>query len=124
MTYLDTHVLVWIYSGDVGKLSSAAADAVQNDDLLISPMVILELEYLYEIGRAKTPPPKVIETLSNDIGLSICQLPFSAVVESALDQKWVRDPFDRLIVAHASANDAPLITRDQKIRRHYRRAVW
>jgi PIN domain nuclease of toxin-antitoxin system len=39
-------------------------------------------------------------------------------------QKWVRDPFDRLIVAQASANDAPLITKDEKIRRHYKRAIW
>ena len=46
------------------------------------------------------------------------------MVEQALLQKWIRDPFDRLIVAHAAANDAPLITRDEKIRRHYKRAVW
>jgi PIN domain nuclease of toxin-antitoxin system len=41
-----------------------------------------------------------------------------------MHQKWVRDPFDRLIVAQASANDAPLITKDEKIRRHYKRAIW
>ena len=39
-------------------------------------------------------------------------------------RKWVRDPFDRLIVAQAIANEAPLVTKDEKIRRHYRRAVW
>ena len=48
----------------------------------------------------------------------------SIVAENAAEQKWVRDPFDRLIVGHASANDAPLVTKDEKIRKHYRRAVW
>ncbi len=27
-------------------------------------------------------------------------------------------------VAHARASDAPLITKDETIRRHYRRTVW
>jgi PIN domain nuclease of toxin-antitoxin system len=36
----------------------------------------------------------------------------------------VRDPFDRLMVAHAAANRAALITRGEEIQRHYRRAVW
>jgi PIN domain nuclease of toxin-antitoxin system len=92
--------------------------------LSFRPMVILELQCLYDIGRARAPAPRVVETLARDIGLSVCGLPFAAVVEQALKQNWVRDPFDRLIVAHASANDATLITRDEKIRRHYKRAIW
>jgi PIN domain nuclease of toxin-antitoxin system len=65
-----------------------------------------------------------VAVLADDIGLEVCQLQFQSVVDSALNQSWIRDPFDRLIVAHAAANDAPLITKDQKIRRHYKRAVW
>jgi len=30
-------------------------------------------------------------------------------------KKWSRDPFDRLIVAHAKAGDAALITKDENI---------
>jgi len=41
-----------------------------------------------------------------------------------VSSEWTRDPFDRLIVAHAAANDARLLTKDEKIRRHYKRAVW
>jgi PIN domain nuclease of toxin-antitoxin system len=46
------------------------------------------------------------------------------IVEHALKEKWVRDPFDRLIVAHAKANDAPLVTKDERIRLNYRHALW
>lgn len=124
MTYLDTHVVIWLAGGEEAKLSEAAAGRIQDDDIFVSPAVVLELELLYEIKRVKAAAAGVIRRLSTEIGLSVCQLPFAAVVEHALDQRWVRDPFDRLIVAHASANSAALITKDEKIRRHYRRAVW
>ena len=124
VTYLDTHVVAWLYAGEVEKLSAAATEEIQKDSPLVSPMVLLELQYLFEIGRAARPASAVIEALKRSAGLSVCELSFAKVVESALHQKWGRDPFDRLIVAHASANDAVLITKDEKIRRHYKRAVW
>ena len=124
VTYLDTHVVVWLYSGEVAKLSEAAVERLQNDELFVSPAVILELEFLREIRRAKEPAANVIAQLSRDMGLRVCELTFAVVVQQAVNEKWVRDPFDRLIVAQAIANDAPLVTKDEKIRRHYRRAVW
>lgn len=124
MTYLDTHIVIWLYEGDTSKLSRVAAERVQNDDLFISPAVALELEFLHEIRRLTRTSDLIVESLASEIGLSICQLAFPAVVQEAMRLKWGRDPFDRLIVAHASANDAPLITKDEKIRRHYKRAVW
>jgi PIN domain nuclease of toxin-antitoxin system len=122
--YLDTHVVAWLYAGEFDKLSKVATKGIHNEAPFISPIVILELQYFYDIGRTREPAPRVLETLSRDIGLSVCDLPFAAVVEQALHQNWVRDPFDRLIVAHAAANDAALITKDEKIRRHYKRGIW
>jgi PIN domain nuclease of toxin-antitoxin system len=98
VTYLDAHVVVWLYAGDVAKMSKAAAEQIQNDELLVSPAVILELQFLHEIKRLKPTASSVMTTLAKDIGLRVCELSFMAVVESAADQKWVRDPFDRLIV--------------------------
>lgn len=124
MIYLDTHVVAWLYAGEFDKLSKAAAKGIPGNAPLISPIVLLDLQFLYDIGRAREPAPRVLETLSRDIGLSVSDLPFATVVEEALSQSWLRDPFDRLIVAHAAASDAPLITKDEKIRRHYKRAIW
>jgi len=125
VTYLDTCVVVWLFGGETEKLSKAAAERIREaGEILVSPAVLLELQLLHEIKRARTSALKVIERLSADIGLAMCRLPFANVVEDALDQAWTRDPFDRLIVAHASANDAPLITRDERIRRHYRHSIW
>ena len=124
VTYLDTHVVVWLYDGESQKLSREAAEQIKNDALFISPTVLLELEFLREIHKLTKTSQAMVRSLSAEIGLSVCDLPFAAVIDCALAEKWVRDPFDRLIVAHASANNAPLITKDEKIRRHYKRAIW
>lgn len=124
VTYLDTHIVMWLYDGEVEKLSAAATAGIEDDDLVISPMVLLEIQYLHDLQRVRPAAVTVINQLSRDMGLSVSRLPFALVVDHALHQKWVRDPFDRLIVAHASANDAPLITKDERIRRHYKRAIW
>ena len=124
MTYLDTHVVIWLYAGQLAQLSTAAHRQIDRDDLLISPMVVLELQYLREIGRLKTSSSKILSALEKDVGLRICDLHFSKVVQAALDERWSRDPFDRLIVGQAKANDAPLVTKDEKVRANYKRAIW
>lgn len=125
MTYLDTCVIVWLIGGETHKLSEAAVQGIrEGDEILVSPAVLLELQLLHEIKRARMTALKVIERLSAEIGLAICRLSFASVIEHALDISWTRDPFDRLIVAHARANDAPLITKDVRMRQHYRRCIW
>jgi PIN domain nuclease of toxin-antitoxin system len=122
--YLDTHVLVHLYLAQLERLSPAARRAIEANELLASPAAVLELEFLHEIGRLRPPASKVMDALGADLGVRVCDLSFRAVVEHALREGWGRDPFDRLIVANAKARRAPLVTKDEKIQRHYPRAVW
>ena len=124
MIYLDTHVLIRLYIGDIETLSRAARETIEREDLLVSPAAVLELEYLHEIGRLAPNASKVAGALASEVGLRVCELPFPVIVEQALQEKWGRDPFDRLIVAHAKVKGAPLLTKDERIHRHYRRAIW
>ena len=124
MTYLDTHVAVWLYEGDRTKLSKRAAEQIEADLLLISPAVLLEIEYLRERKKLTVGGRTIIGALTREIGLSVCDLAFTTIAENALDLNWTRDAFDRLIVAHANVNDAPLITKDRQIRHHYKNAIW
>ncbi len=124
MTYLDTHVLLRLFLGDLEKLSAPALKTIEEEDLLASPAAVLELEFLHEIGRLQHTASKVMSVLEQDIGLRVCELPFRTVVHHALKENWGRDPFDRLIVGNAKANDATLVTKDEKIRRYYARAIW
>jgi PIN domain nuclease of toxin-antitoxin system len=124
VTYLDTHVVIWLFGGERHRLSSAATEQIRDEELLVSPAVVLELQLLHEIKRLRAVALKVIERLSSEIGLAVCRLPFTSVLEHAVKQSWTRDPFDRLIVAQASANDAALVTKDGEILGNYRRSIW
>jgi len=125
MIYLDTHVAVWLYSGDLSLISEQAAESIESNELLISPAVLMELQFLYEIKRIKTRPAKIREYLEAQIGLRVCEIPFISVISHSLLQSWTRDPFDRIITGQAKARgNTPLLTKDRNIREHYPQALW
>ena len=124
MIYLDTHVVAWLYAGLKAHLSLAVQDLMNDKDLYISPMVLLELQYLHETGRTAAPGKDVVQILTQNIGLRMCDEPFQPIVVQAAEQTWIRDPFDRIIVGHAALRQRTLITKDRNIRAHYPHAFW
>ncbi|MEO5510610.1 MAG: PIN domain-containing protein [Longimicrobiales bacterium] len=125
IVYLDTHVAAWLYAAGATHLSAPARDAIEEAaELRISPMVRLELQYLFEIGRTTEEALPVVDALQSLIGLVFCESPFAAVIHEAAKQDWTRDPFDRIIVAQASLNNATLVTKDASIHSHYKQALW
>jgi len=125
IAYLDTNALVWLAEGDMNRFRPHATALLQQADLLVSPMVLLELEYLYEIKRNRLPARDIQRKVEHELGVRLCELSFSEIARAALDEKWTHDPFDRLIVAHAKANGfAPLLSADEQIAKHYPRTVW
>lgn len=124
MIYLDTHVVAWLYAGEVERFSASGRRRLERDELWVSPIVQLELQYLHETGRLRVDSSLVMDSLAASIGLRVCDAPFAGVVRESLAQSWTRDPFDRLIVAQAQLRAASLLTKDRTIRRHYAHAVW
>jgi PIN domain nuclease of toxin-antitoxin system len=125
IAYLDTHVAVWLRAGLVERISLAAKERIEACDLLLSPMAFLELQYLFERKRIAVDAADAYGYLNATFGIALCGLPFAAVARAAAQTSWTSDPFDRIIVGQAQANnDAPLITADTEIRRHYAGAVW
>lgn len=124
MIYLDTHVMAWLYDGRVDLFSGEGRIRLETETLKASPMAVLELEYLFEIGRTAEPAPPVLAELGRKLGLVVCDLPWAEVVATAQGLKWTRDPFDRLIAAHALAGRAPLLTRDRALLEHAPGAFW
>ena len=124
MIFLDTNVTIWAYQGIEGLLSPKVLKLFDEDDLVYSPMVKLELQYLYEIGKAKASAEKVLKQLYSSIGLVEHDYSFSKVIEHALHADWTREPFDRIITSHAQALDAILLTKDKVIRKAYKKAIW
>jgi PIN domain nuclease of toxin-antitoxin system len=125
MIYLDTHVVLWLYLRGGEGISERARQSIEYEpEILISPMVLLELDYLNEIGRTTLGSDPVFNYLHQRIDLKTCQKSFIDVVRAASQLSWTRDPFDRIITAQSAIDQTSLITKDETILEHYEQAVW
>jgi PIN domain nuclease of toxin-antitoxin system len=95
-----------------------------SEDAFTSPIVELELTYLHEIGRVTEPAATPLASLRRSIGLQIADASLAELARAAQSLSWTRDPFDRLIAAHAIVADTPLLTADETIRANLPLAVW
>ena len=120
--YLDTHVALWFSTPE--KFSKKVKKAIDRGMLYVSPMVELELQYLYEIGRIRPTAELVLQTLEREVGLQLSDFPFREIVKEAKLINWTRDPFDRLIVAEATIANAKLITKDETILKNFKMSLW
>jgi PIN domain nuclease of toxin-antitoxin system len=97
---------------------------LETDAIAISPIVELELTYLFEIGRVSEPASAPLSALRRMLGLQIADVSLAELVQAATNLTWTRDPFDRLIAAHAIVANAPLVTADETIRENLPLATW
>jgi PIN domain nuclease of toxin-antitoxin system len=123
IAHLDTHVALWLAAGEKRRLKAVAA-RLRRSALLVSPVVLVEMEVLREIGRLRAPVVDVWEVLSEEHGVREATGDIRSIGQRARSLGWARDPFDRFIVAHALANDAMLLTADETIRAQCPQARW
>ena len=123
MVMLDTHVAIALYEGRTGGLGLPAKRAIDRDIVTISPAVLLEIELLHEIGRLREGATTISERLAEDLSIRVATERFADVAAEALSLGFTRDPFDRLIVAHAALAKAALITQDALLRYRYPKAM-
>ena len=124
MLFLDTHVVMWLHDRRLDKIDPPGLALLEEETLVISPMVLLELGYLKEIGKITVSPEDAVGYLRDRIDLQTDATSFVPIAERALRFSWTRDPFDRIITAQADYHQARLLTRDRSILKHYPRAVW
>jgi PIN domain nuclease of toxin-antitoxin system len=125
IAYLDTNALLRLASKGADGIGSGPRAVLEKASVLVSPMVLLELEYLYELGRTRYRATELMRKLELESDFRVCDLPFALVTEVALGESWTRDPFDRMIVAQAKANGlALLVSSDAEIAAHYPRTIW
>lgn len=122
--HLDTHVVVWLHKGDLTRIPAPARLLLRSRRPLISPMVTAELTLLHEIGRIPVPAAEVVNDLRELADLGVAESPFARVAARCADLGWTRDPFDRMIVAHALCDDVPLLTADRLMLARCPLAFW
>jgi len=122
--FLDTHVLIWLFLRDRSLFSESALILIDSADIYLPNISILELQFLYEIGKLLVKPEIIIEELEETINLLKVHSNMSDIIQTALSISWTRDPFDRLMVAESIFHKANLLTKDREIRRHFDNAMW
>jgi len=121
--HLDTHVALWIAAGDAKRLRPVASK-LRRARLVVSPVVVVEMEVLREIGRIRSPVEDILTILREDHGVADASGSIADIAGAARPLGWTRDPFDRFIVAHAVADHATLLTADVTILEHCASARW
>ena len=122
--HLDTHIVLWLYDKLEEKFAKRIKKLIDQNNLAISPIIRLELQFLKEINRINEEANVIIDYLSERIGLEIEDIDFDIIMKAATKIIWTRDPFDRIIVATSQVKNSTLITADQNILNNYQNAIW
>jgi PIN domain nuclease of toxin-antitoxin system len=123
---LDTSTFLWAAT-DPGKLSRKARRLCesQRETLVVSAASVWEIVIKCGTGglRIADPARSLPDWLTR---LGACLLSIEAAHAYALHglPPIHRDPFDRLLVAQAIAEDLPLLTSDERIQQYPVRCVW
>src|SRR5438128_1633718 len=114
----DTHSLIWylLASPRLGKAARAAFDQVAHGGarLIVPTIVIAELVYVIEKGRATLNAGEIVRRLQANSAVEIAPLTVGLVL--AMEGiTSIAEMHDRLIACEALARGAKLITRDEEI---------
>jgi PIN domain nuclease of toxin-antitoxin system len=107
---LDTHAMIWLDQAH----PRAAALLRSGRRLYISPATLLELQFLEEAGRLRLPK-RDAQAVAVDDRWTLDDPPAASWFSAALDLSWTRDPFDRLLAAHARLRGWRLATADDHL---------
>jgi PIN domain nuclease of toxin-antitoxin system len=111
MILLDTNALLWLERGH----PRGRALARERRRLYISPASLLEIQFLSEAGRVRLHGAANAATLAEGARWLLDDPPAAAWFDRALELAWARDPFDRLLVAHAQLRAWRLATGDAEL---------
>lgn len=104
---LDTNAVIWLARGH------RRARALQRlPRLYLSPASVLEVQFLAETGRVRLSAGRSALDLAGDARWRLDEPPAGRWFGEACDFDWTRDPFDRLIAAHARLRGWKLATAD------------
>jgi PIN domain nuclease of toxin-antitoxin system len=124
LVFLDTHIAVWLYAGLIEKISDTAKQAIEDNDVMISPLLRLELQYLFETGRVTVRPDTIVKNLFAAIGLRVSETPLQQIIEEAMKINWTRDVFDRMLSAETMVTGGGFITANKNIKSNLKLAIW
>ena len=110
MLNLDTHIVVSLLNGDLGKKEH---QRIVSDSLAISDVVLWELSKLIQLRRLDLDlQDRAFAAFLRSVTIFPITIEI-ALMSTRLD--FTSDPADEIIAATSIVENAPLITRDRRI---------
>jgi PIN domain nuclease of toxin-antitoxin system len=121
---LDTHLVLWWMEGEVSKISERALAALGSEGLdpVVSAVTVWEVAIKRSLGKVKARAGMLDEIERAGVELLPVTARHADLVASL--PLHHRDPFDRLLVAQATAENIPLVSNDESLRRYDVEVIW
>lgn len=124
---LDTHAFIW-WDSDPDQLSPQARAACQDRTnlLLLSVASAWEMQIKLQLGklRLRLPLAEVIASQQQTNDLRVLPVDLDHVLALQGLPAHHKDPFNRLLVAQANAEDATLISHDPMFAHYPVKMLW
>lgn len=124
---LDTHALYWYIEGDL-QLTGAAQAVIQDaaNEVLVSPASYWEIAIKVSVGKWKLNRPyqEFVDLGLNEYGFELLPvLPNHTALLIGLPFHH-KDPFDRLMVVQAMAENIPIVSSDSVLDAYGIKRIW
>lgn len=124
---LDTHILLWVFTGDPSlSRKGLKAISVNGTEVLVSAASAWEIATKFRIGKLPDAEP-FVHTFSESLRrVGFYELPITvdhAQRAGALPGKH-KDPFDRLLIAQAQAENLVLVSNEKLFDQWHIHRLW
>ena len=124
---LDTHAFIW-WDSDPAKLSPRALAMCQDreNELIVSVASAWEMQIIRQLGKLTLAVPlsDIIANQQRTNQIDILPVTLAHVLAIDALPQHHRDPFDRLLVAQATTENASLVTNDPALARYPVTIIW
>jgi PIN domain nuclease of toxin-antitoxin system len=124
---LDTHTLLWA-TLEPSRLSAKAAVAIADESTTVCVSAASAWEIATKVRNGRLPQARQLEAefleKMDEAGYTLLSIDAALALRAARLPGEHRDPFDRLIAAHAVAEDIPVISADAKLDVFKVRRIW
>jgi PIN domain nuclease of toxin-antitoxin system len=113
---LDTNVLLWLLNDD-NRLGPVSRKQITNaSEIAISEVSLWEISIKISISKLK-PIPALLDTI-RDLGFRRLSIEDKHLLQYDTLPMLHRDPFDRMLIAQAKAEDYTLLTGDEFLEKY------
>jgi PIN domain nuclease of toxin-antitoxin system len=120
---LDTHVLLW-WLDDSPRLSPRARSEIADaaNEILVSIASLWEI--IIKRGLGKLSFPDNLEDVLSEESFGLIPISFQHLRRLETLPGLHRDPFDRMLIAQALTEAAPLVTNDRALSAYGAPTLW